>query len=187
LVPYALWGRLGPLSAGTPPDMRGTRQWMEFVIVALIASLACGAVIGWGLELLRLFPFAALGNIIFVNNFLFGLLGIPLVRLLYPRVQRWGLLWTDVMSPADVSRGRGSVGAIVLIVGALGAAVVGNVLSLGVLGSPAFGAGMAEKGNPQYVGTSLVIGGLAPFMLCLVLGVLLGRGALPAREPPRSG
>jgi len=32
---------------------------------------------------------------------------------------------------------------------------------------------------PAVVGTPLVVGGLAPFMLCLVLGVLLGRGAPP--------
>jgi energy-coupling factor transport system substrate-specific component len=183
LVPYALWGRLGPLSAGGPPTMRSPRQWTEFVVIQVIASLACAAVIGWGLELLRLFPYAVLGNFVFVNNICFGLLGIPLLALLYPRVERWGLLWTDVMPSREISRGWGGLGALLLIVGAVGAGIVGNVLSVGVLHAPAFRAGMARMGDPTVVGTRLVVGGLTPFMLCLALGVLLGRGAPPDREP----
>jgi energy-coupling factor transport system substrate-specific component len=184
LVPYALWGRLGPLSSGGPPTMRSPRQWAEFVVILVVASLACAAVIGWGLELLRLFPYSVLGNFIFVNNVCFGLLGIPLVALLYPRVERWGLLWTDVMPAAEVSHGRGRLGALLLVLGAVGAGIVGNVLSVGVLHAPAFQAGMARPGEATVVGTPLVVGGLAPFMLCLVLGVLLGRGAPPQRDPP---
>jgi energy-coupling factor transport system substrate-specific component len=185
LVPYALWSRLGPLSSGGPPTMRTPRQWAEFVVVQVVASLACAAVIGWGLELLRLFPYSVLGNLIFVNNFFFGLLGIPLVALLYPRVERWGLLWTDVMPAGEISRGRGGWGALLLVVGAVGAGIVGNVLSVGVLHAPAFQAGMARQGDPTVVGTPMVVVGLAPFMLCLALGVLLGRGAPPDREPER--
>jgi energy-coupling factor transport system substrate-specific component len=186
LVPYALWGKLGPLSAGGPPTMRSPRQWVEFVVVVAVAALACAAVIGWGLELLRLFPYSVLGNIIFVNNLVFGLLGIPLVALLYPRVERWGLLWRDVMTEKEMSRGRGAIGALLLIVGAVGAGIVGNLLSVGVLRAPAFAAGFARQGDPTVVGTPLVVGGLAPFMLCLLLGVLLGRGATADREPPES-
>jgi energy-coupling factor transport system substrate-specific component len=183
LVPYALWGRLGPLSSGGPPTMRSPRQWAEFAVILAVATLACAAVIGWGLELLRLFPYSVLGNLIFVNNFCFGLLAIPLLALLYPRVERWGLLWTDVMPSAEISRGRGSVGALLLVVGALGAGIAGNVLSVGVLRAPAFQAGMARRGDPAVVGTPLVVGGLAPFMLCLALGVILGRGMPPEKDP----
>jgi hypothetical protein len=74
-----------------------------------------------------------------------------------------------------------------LIVGAVGAGIVGNVLSVGVLHAPAFQAGMARVGDRTIVGTPLVVGGLTPFMLCLALGVLLGRGAPPGREPSREG
>jgi energy-coupling factor transport system substrate-specific component len=182
LIPYALWGRLGPLSSGSAPTMRGPRQWVEFAVVQAVAALACAAVIGWGTDLLRLFPYAVLGNIIFVNNFSFGLLGIPLLALLYPRVARWGLLWTDVMPSKEISSGRGSLGALLFIVGALGAGIVGNILSIGVLHAPAFSAGMARSGDPSVVGTPMVIGGVAPFILFLLLGVLLGRGAPPIRE-----
>lgn len=182
LVPYALWGRLGPLSSGGPPTMRAPRQWAEFIAIQGVAALACAAVIGWGVELLRLFPYSVLGNVIFVNNFVFGFLGIPLVALLYPRVERWGLLWTDLMPAREVSRGRGRLGAFLLIVGAVGAGIVGNVLSVGVLRAPVFQPGVVPQGDPGIVGTPLVVGGLAPFMLCLALGVLLGRGAPPERD-----
>src|SRR5262249_37065773 len=182
LVPYALWGRLGPLSSGGPPPAPPPRQWAEFAVVRAVASLACAAVIGWGLELLRLFPYSVLGNLVFVNNVCFGLLAIPLLALLYPRVERWGLLWTDVMPSKEISRGRGSLGALLLVVGALGAGIAGNALSVGVLRAPAFQAGMARRGDATVVGTPLVVGGLAPFMLCLALGVMLGRGAPPEAE-----
>jgi hypothetical protein len=89
------------------------------------------------------------------------------------------------MAPHDISSGRGSLGALLLVVGALGTGILGNVLSWGVLRAPAFSAGPGQKSDPALVGTPLVIGGLAPFVLCLVLGVLLGR-ALPADREPTS-
>lgn len=187
LVPYALWGRLGPLSSGQPPTMRGRRQWSEFVVVQFVAALACAAVIGWGTDLLRLFPYAVLGSIILLNNFLIGLLAIPLLALLYRRVERWGLLWTDVMAAKEISRGHGRSGVFLIIFGALGAGITGELLSIGYLHAHAFTAGMSQGSNRTFAGTPLVGWGLAPFMLCLALGVLLGRGAPPDREPAESG
>jgi energy-coupling factor transport system substrate-specific component len=181
-IPYALWGRLGILSVGGAPSMGSRRQWVEYGVIVSVASLACGAVIGWGTDLLRLFPYAVLGNIVFVNNFLFGLLGLPLLALLYRRVERWGLLWTDVLSSKEVSHGSGRLGVLLFAVGAVGAAVVGNLLSVGLLHSPAFNAGFERMGDPALVGKPIVIAGVAPFIFCLLLALLVGRGAMSPRE-----
>lgn len=186
LIPYALWGRLGPLSSGEEPAMRSGRQVLEFIILTLISAVACAVIIAWGLEVLRLFPFAVLGNIITLNNFLFpAVLGPVLLGLLYGRVKRWGLLWTDILPEADISRGSGALGTLLAVVGSFGAFVVGNWLSIGVLGSPAFAAGFARQGDPTLVGTPLVIWSLVPFMLALLLVLFTARPRLGLRAAGR--
>lgn len=181
LIPWALWGWLGPLSSREEPTMRNPRQVVEFIVLTLISAIACATVIAWGLEVLRLLPFAVLGNVITLNNFLFpAVLGPVLLRFLYERVKRWGLLWTDVLPEEDLSRGRGFLGAALTVVGALGAFVVGNAVSLGVLDVPAFGAGAASAGDPRLVGNPLLLWGCAPFLVLLALLPLAGR---PWRPP----
>src|SRR5437879_5205156 len=99
-VPYRLWGRLGPLSSGRPPEPRTPRQILEYALIAILASLACAGTIGWGLDVMRLLPFQVLAPAIFINNVLMSsVLGPPLLLFLYPRVARWGLLYAG--GPGD--------------------------------------------------------------------------------------
>lgn len=176
LIPYALWGWLGVFSSGRPPAMTDRRQVAEFVAVTLLSAVACAVIIAWGLEVLRLLPFAVLGNIITLNNFIFPAVIGPLVlRLLYGRVQRWGLLWTEVMGEEDVSRGGGRAGALLAVVGSFAAFVLGNYFSVGVVGAPAFAAGFAHFGDPTVSGSALVVWGLLPFMLMLAAVPVVGR------------
>ena len=96
-IPYLLWGAMGPLSSGQPPLVRSWRQGLEFGIICVVASGVCAGIIGWGVELLGLLPFSILAPAIFVNNMVMGfLLAPPLLLFLYPRVKRWGLLYTDI-------------------------------------------------------------------------------------------
>ena len=95
-LPYRFWGRLGPLSSGQSPALRSFRQILEYLILCALASLACAVTIGWGLDLMHLLPFQVLAPAIFLNNLLMSaVLGPPLLRFLYPRVARWGLLYSD--------------------------------------------------------------------------------------------
>src|SRR5439155_466118 len=95
-VPYRLWGRLGALSSGRPPEPRSPRQILEYALICILASLACAGTIGWGLDVMRLLPFQVLAPVIFLNNVLMSsLLGPPLLLFLYPRVARCGLLYAD--------------------------------------------------------------------------------------------
>ncbi|MGB0910587.1 MAG: energy-coupling factor transporter ATPase [Nitrospirales bacterium] len=97
LIPYVLWGHLGPLSSKQVPQMKSWRQGLEFSVICVIASGVCAATIAWGVELLGLLPFWILAPAIFFNNVIMGIfLGPPLLLFLYPRVQRWGLYYPDL-------------------------------------------------------------------------------------------
>jgi energy-coupling factor transport system ATP-binding protein len=109
-VPYRLWGRLGPLSSGCPPEPRTPRQILEYALICILASLACAGTIGWGLDVMRLLPFQVLAPAIFFNNVLMSsVLGPPLLLFLYPRVARWGLLYADGPRDRKDVRGRSPV------------------------------------------------------------------------------
>ncbi len=170
-TPYVIWGRLGALSSGEEPNMKSSKQVVEFVIAVLVSGVACAFTIAWGLEVLGLFPFTVLGSIIAINNVVLpAILGPVLQRLLYDRVKRWGLLWSDVMDASDI--GQGSTGSTAAWL-ATGATLIGYALCLAIslgagnaLGMPGFGS----KGGAM----SVIVAG-APFMLALLLTLFLGR------------
>ncbi|MDQ5854228.1 MAG: QueT transporter family protein [Chloroflexota bacterium] len=172
-IPYVLWGRLGPLSARQEPSMRSGKQVGEFVAIVVISGLACAAVIAWGLELLGLFPFAVLGLVISINNVVIpAILGPVLLRLLYRRVQRMGLIWVDVMPEQDIAtRGPAGIGAILIVVGGIGGWIAGMLISLGT-GAAIGTAGFARAGEG---GEGAVIGVVAIFLLALPAALLTAR------------
>lgn len=151
LTPYKL---LGPAAiapgSGASPSPRPWRRTALFAAATVPASAVCAATIGWGVDLVGLVPFAALGAVILANNLLVGLtLGPILLRLVEPRVAAWHLLWPDVMEVPAGGTGRRRLGAALIWAGALGALAVGF----------AFPAGVAA--------------GIPPLLLLFLLGVLL--------------
>lgn len=176
MVPYVLWGRLGALSSNAEPNMRSGKNILEYEIITLIASVACGVWIAWGLEVLKVFPFAVLGSIIPVNNFIMaGVIGPILMALLYTRIKRWGLVWTDIMPAEDISSGSGALGSWLLVIGSIGGFVVGLALSFG-LGTPTRpDQGFKLMGNAQYVGTGGEVFGVGVFVLLLVIALFTAR------------
>ncbi|MGQ9618820.1 MAG: QueT transporter family protein [Candidatus Aminicenantia bacterium] len=68
------------------------------VFISLLSSLCVSFIISTGTMWLDLFPFKVLAPIIAINNFLANLLITPfLLGILYPRVEKWGLLWEEIM------------------------------------------------------------------------------------------
>ncbi|MBT9260071.1 MAG: QueT transporter family protein [Clostridiales bacterium] len=179
-IPYTLWGRLGPLSAGGEPDGRTFRKLLEFWIIALLASLACGAFIGWGLEILRILPFTVIANIIALNNFLAAaILGPLLLLALYPRIKAWGLLWTEVMEMEPSPSATARTGALVITVSILASYIVGNWLGF------AAGTGFAAQGFAQagMAGQLSIIYSLAILWVVLLIGMFMaGNRPLEASE-----
>jgi energy-coupling factor transport system substrate-specific component len=167
LTPYRVWGFLKG-GAERPPVGKGAAALVEAGAAALLASAVCAAVIAWGLDLMGLLPFAALGPIIFVNNALVGvILGPLLLGMIAPRVAAWHLLWTDVMPAEDRSPRRNPrLGGILAWVGGAGALAAGLVLSVSM------GEGQAFRFDVG-TATSGVALGVVPFLLVFLVGILL--------------
>jgi energy-coupling factor transport system substrate-specific component len=137
-IPYKLWGRLWRLSSRRDPYPVSSRQIAEYVIVTILASGACAFVIAWGVHAFRLAPpivknpFITVGWAILLNNAALSVvLGIPLLRALYPRVRRWGLMYRDVMPDEDLSRGRlAPIGVVLLFITPIPGLVAVTVLGV---------------------------------------------------------
>ncbi|MDH7500272.1 MAG: QueT transporter family protein [candidate division NC10 bacterium] len=167
-VAYKIWGHMGPLSSKREPNIGSGRQLLEFLLTTLLASSSCALIIAWGLELLRLLPFAILGGIITVNNFLVtAVLGPFLLLILYPRAERWDLLWTEIMEEKEISRHLSpAIGSLFLWIGGLGGLIIGLIASTGLYGAILFKFGAGT------VGAGVVLAVL-PFLVLFLIGCLL--------------
>ena len=161
LVPYKLWGKMGPLSSGQALDARSTRQLLEYLLVAFLASVSCAVIIAWGVDLFGLVPFGVLAPIITLNNFIAAaILGPFLLWLMYPRAKRWDILWTEILEPGEISRApRPWVGASLMWIGGIGGLVAGVAISTGLYGTAAASLG--------------VVASVIPFLLLFFLGCFL--------------
>ncbi|HOU31818.1 MAG TPA: QueT transporter family protein [Synergistaceae bacterium] len=114
-VPYKLWINLGLVpSQDREPHPTSRRKVVAYVVVSFLGSAGCALPIAWGLELLGMVPFGALGSIIVLNNTIPAVvLGLPILTVLYPRIKKWDLLWTDIMDEHEIPVG----GAMSLIGG----------------------------------------------------------------------
>ncbi|MBI4552533.1 MAG: QueT transporter family protein [Candidatus Latescibacteria bacterium] len=175
--PYRAWRTL----SSSDPIPWSAGRLARYFIVSLLASLACAVQISWGLDMLGFVPFHILGPLIGLNNFVTAsLLGPLLLPILYPRIKRWGLLYTDVMETEDLWGGRLPYLAHLFLWGAvLGGLILGIVISLGVTESQTFTLNLPGGAHwslslsdiPRWgtsVGTSLM-----PLIGLLVVGALL--------------
>jgi energy-coupling factor transport system substrate-specific component len=168
LVPYKLWGKMGPLSSGKPLDARSGRQILEYLLVAFLASTSCAVIISWGVDLFGLVPFGVLAPVISLNNFIAAaILGPFLLWLMYPRAKRWDILWAEILEPDEISRAsRPWIGAVLMWIGGIGGLVVGVAISTGVHAALPFQFGTGTTGLG-------VVAGVFPFLVLFVLGCLL--------------
>jgi len=167
-VPYKVWGNLGPLSSKKEPNIQSGRQFLEYLLAVILASFSCAMIIGWGLEILQILPFAILGGIIAVNNLIVTAgLGPFLLLILYPRAEKWDLLWSEIMEKRDISSHISpGIGSIFMWIGALGGLIIGLIASTGIYGAILFkfGAGSVGPG---------VIWVVFPFLVLFLIGCLL--------------
>lgn len=137
---------------------------VRYFILILSASAACGVIIGWGVHVLGLVPFPALGNIIVLNNLLASaVLGPLLLLILYPVVKRMGLLYTDVMEESELSKPR-AWGSVLMIIAVIASLVVGNWIAVG-----GYKMGVLANGFGPVLGRGGLGLGLLPFILLILI------------------
>lgn len=172
-IPYKMWGSVFGLvkEDDMAPTMNSAKKIAAFEIVALVASAACGLIIAWYLDIAAIVPFAFLSVTITVNNFAAAVvLGPILLGLLYPRVKRWGLVWTDVMEVDDVAVGKArNLGSILMIIGAIGGLVVGLLVASGVAGQTVYGF----TGDQSQ---AVVWASVLPFLILIVIASFMLSG-----------
>ena len=156
LLPYKMWSIFFRRDENMETNVDSGKKAGVYILVTILASTVCAVIIAWWVDVLGLFPFLVFFALIFFNNAIMaGVLGPILLLALYPRVKRWGLLWTEIMEPEEVSSSTlQRTGAILVWVGAIGAVVVGLILGL-------------SQQAPGNLGVGL---GLIPFLLLILVG-----------------
>ena len=97
----------------------------RFIGVAVIKALITPVVLTfWVALLLQLAPPQPYSVAVILSGLIMSIVGGPIIlRILAPRIKKWGLLWTDIMSPDEVSKGfYPNVGIVLLIIAAVGGA-----------------------------------------------------------------
>jgi len=170
LLPYKMWSAYFRRDENMETNVDSGKKLGVYIALVILASVVCAVIISWWIDLLGLVPFtAALALIVFNNAIMAGVLGPILLLALYPRVKRWGLLWTEIMEPEEVSASRSQkLGNVLVWIGGLGGALVGLLLGLGVQA-------------PQNLGVGLAV---IPFLLLVLIGsfMLGGREQVEAVE-----
>jgi energy-coupling factor transport system substrate-specific component len=156
LLPYKMWSVFFRRDENQEENVDSAKKFGVYILLVLLASAVCAAIIAWWVDVLAFFPFAVFFALVFFNNAIMaGVLGPILLLALYPRVKRWGLLWTEIVEPEDASSSRlQRTGAILVWVGAIGAVVVGLILGL-------------VQQAPGNLGVGI---GLIPFFLLILVG-----------------
>jgi energy-coupling factor transport system substrate-specific component len=183
-LPYKMWGSFFRRGENMEQNVNSGKKLAVYIAITILASVVCAIWIAWFNDLIGFVPFAALASIITVNNAIAGIvLGPILLLVLYPRVKRWGLLWTEIMTPDEVPDSRYQrLGNLLMWVGGLGALIVGLVLGLGLYEQGFAAAGFAPGSGGA---TGVAIGlALIPFLVLIVIASFLlgGREQVEAAE-----
>ena len=183
-LPYKMWGSFFRRGENMEQNVNSGKKLAVYIAIVILASAICAVWIAWFNDLIGFVPFVALGAIITVNNAIAGIvLGPILLLVLYPRVKRWGLLWTEIMNPDEVSASRlQRLGNLLMWVGGIGALVVGLALGLGLYEQGLAAAGFApDAGGAGGAVLGLV---LLPFLILIIVAsfMLGGRQQVEAAE-----
>jgi energy-coupling factor transport system substrate-specific component len=168
LVGYKVWGNMGWFSSKGDLNIRTKKQVFQYILVAILSCATVAFIIAWGLELLKLLPFASIGAVIMTNNLIFSIvIGPFLLLLLYPRALKWGLYWREIMDRAMLPAGlMPRVGALCIWIGAVGGLIMGFLLSTGLYHGHLFQFAEGTAGSG-------VVLGVLPFLILFFIGCLL--------------
>lgn len=164
LAPYRIWRATG----GGRPVPTGFADASRLALAIAGGAGACALVVGWGLNALGFWPFPVVASAALLNNLVVaGLLAPAVLRLLYPRVERAGLLYGDVDPRPGPSRPRAAAGLALFLAAVVGGHVVGNLVATGAWLPPWTWPSASPTRAPE-VGL-----GVLPFVLLAMVGLAL--------------
>jgi energy-coupling factor transport system substrate-specific component len=160
LITYKMWSAYFRRGENIETNVDSGKKLGIYVAIAVLASVVCATIISWWVDLIGFIPFTAALVLIVSNNAIMGIvLGPILLLALYPRVKQWGLLWTEIMEPEEVSASRlRTVGNVLVWVGGIGGAAVGLIIGLTGAAPGGLGIGLG-------VGLFLVLTLVGAFLL----------------------
>jgi energy-coupling factor transport system substrate-specific component len=140
---------------------------MKIEGVVIVASATVAFLIAWGLEVFRLLPFGFFAPLVFLNNVITSLILVPiLLYILYPRVEKWELLWFDILENDKLQNTKlVKIGKIFIVCGSIIGISVGILVSFGIYEIKMF---EFQTGGGSYG----VIFSVLPFLFLFILGCL---------------
>lgn len=120
---YKLWSALSPMK-DIAIRLNNWRQMARYEINVLLQTFSVTLILTfWVALLLGLVPAEFFFLAVVIGNTVPAAIVTPfIIRILHPRLKKWGLLWTDIMEPEEVSSGRRfrKVGLALVTIGAVG-------------------------------------------------------------------
>jgi energy-coupling factor transport system substrate-specific component len=164
---YKVWAHMGLAESNEDLKINSGKKVLNFVLVAVLSSMACGLIIASGLDAVKVLPFVPIAPIISLNNTLACLiLGIPLMGLLFKRLNRWDLVWFAIMDERDITRGLSpKTGTVLIWFGVVGGLASGIAVSMGAT------AGLMPGLSASTVSPAALV--VAPFLVLLLIGSLI--------------
>lgn len=119
LITYKLWGAFAQRHNDFEINVNSGRRFARFVSIAVVKSLWQPLILTfWVALLLQLAPAKPYSIAVILSGLVMSIIGGPIIlRILAPRIKKWGLLWTEIMEPEEVSKGFNPKAGIVLVVG----------------------------------------------------------------------
>lgn len=134
---YKLWTALSPLK-DMGIHLTTARRIARYQIVNVVRHCSVTLILTfWVALLLGLAPAEFYFVAVIIPGWLLAAFVTPfIIRIIYPRMRKWNLLWMDIMAPEEVSPGRfRKVGFALTAIGAVGGAVA-VAIGLFVVGLP---------------------------------------------------
>lgn len=164
-VPYRMWR---VLRGDRPADgSAGQLPWL--IVCAIAGALACAVAIGFGVAAMGLVPYQLLTITIAINNGVIGtIVAAILLPILYPLARSFGLLYTDILDPAEYVSGRIGWGGMIA---AWAGAALGLLAAVFVAVADAVMAGLGLPEGTSILAPQVATGGVGA--LALLVGVVL--------------
>lgn len=174
---YKLWSALSPAKDLTI-RLNSWGQMARYEINVFLQTCSITLILTfWVSLLLGLVPPQFYFIAVLAGSFIPAAVVTPfIIRIIYPRLRKWGLLWTDIMAPEEVSSGKGTqkIGLALVSIGA-----VGGLLSM------LFFLFVGEAP----MGSALVIFQPVPFLILIFAGSVMmgGRDQVEAMQRQDAG